>query len=123
MATQSDVPKNSEEWRAFLQERVKGFGITLARFILGFYVLSNSVAMAHPKAVLGDWVSPLNLLVLTAGLICTGVWLSCRSAQRTSRGLESIDGLATVAVGTCIGLTLIFAPPVQRPELSAIMGV
>ncbi len=123
MPLRTDVPRNTEEWRAFLQSRVKGFGRTLARFILGFYVLSNGVAMLHPKAEWSDWVGPINLLVLAAGLICTAEWLSCRSDKRSTGEIETIDTLATIAVGACIGLAPIFAPPVQRPELSAIMGV
>ena len=50
----TDVPRSSEEWRAFLQRRVAGFGRTLASFVLGFYVFSNSVAMLHPKAQWSD---------------------------------------------------------------------
>jgi len=119
----SDVPRSSEEWRAFLQSRVKGFGRTLAAFVLGFYVFANGAAMLHPLAKWSDWVSPLNVLVLVAGTICAGVFLACRTGKRSTTELETIDAIATIATGACIGLTSIYAPPVQRPELSSIMGV
>ncbi|MBS2014107.1 MAG: serine/threonine protein kinase [Deltaproteobacteria bacterium] len=123
MPAASDVPKSSEEWRAFLEERVKGFGRTLAAFVLGFYVFANGAAMVHPLAKWSDWLSPLNLLVLAAGLICAGVYVVCRIAKRSTSELETIDALATVATGSCIGLSAIYGPAVQRPELSSIMGV
>lgn len=69
-AALTDVLWSSEEWRAFLQKRVAGFGRTLASFVLGFCVSSNSVAMLYPKAAWSDWTSPLNLLVLASGLVC-----------------------------------------------------
>lgn len=123
MAALSDVPRSSEEWRAFLQSRVKGFGRTLAAFVLGFYVFANGVAMLHPLAKWSDWVSPLNILVLVAGMLCLGVFVACRIGKRSTTELETIDAIATIATGACIGLTSIYAPPVQRPELSSIMGV
>jgi serine/threonine-protein kinase len=119
----SDVPRNSEEWRSFLQRRVKVFGRTLALFVLGFYVFANGVGMLHPKAHWSDWVSPLNLLVLAAGLVCFVVWLASRGGARSTGELETIDAVATVATGACIGLTAIHAPPVQRPEVQAMLGV
>jgi eukaryotic-like serine/threonine-protein kinase len=119
----TDVPRSSEEWRAFLQRRVAGFGRTLASFVLGFYVFSNSVAMLHPKAQWSDWASPLNLLVLGAGFVCATVWLVCRWAKRSASELETIDALGTIATASAIGLAAIYGSPVQRPELSSIMGV
>jgi eukaryotic-like serine/threonine-protein kinase len=119
----TDVPRSSEEWRAFLQRRVAGFGRTLASFVLGFYVFSNSVAMLHPKAQWSDWASPLNLLVLASGTVCAIVWLSCRRAKRSASELETIDALGTIATASAIGLAAIYGSPVQRPELSSIMGV
>jgi serine/threonine-protein kinase len=121
----TDVPRNSEEWRSFLQSRVKVFGRTLAAFVLGFYVFANAVGMLHPKALWSDWVSPLNALVLAAGLICLVEYLALasRGGPRSTGELETIDAIATVATGACIGLTAIYAPPVQRPEVQAILGV
>jgi eukaryotic-like serine/threonine-protein kinase len=123
MPALTDVPRSSEEWRAFLQSRVAGFGRILASFVLGFYVFANSAAMLHPLAKWSDWVGPLNLLVLGAGIICTVVWIVCKAGRRSTSELETIDALATIATGASIGLTSIYAPPVQRPELAAIMGV
>src|SRR5688500_12277819 len=122
-AALTDVPRSSEEWRAFLQRRVAGFGRTLAAFVLGFYVFSNSVAMLHPKAEWSDCTSPLNLLFLGSRLVCALVWLVCRGAKRSASELETIDALGTIATASAIGLAAIHAPPVQRPELSTIMGV
>ena len=123
MPALTDVPRSSEEWRAFLQSRVAGFGRILAAFVLGFYVFANSVAMLHPLATWRDWIEPLNILVLAAGLICAAVWVACILGKRTASELETIDSIATIATGSCIGLTAIYGPPVQRPELAAIMGV
>ena len=123
MPALTDVPRSSEEWREFLQSRVKGFGRILAAFVLGFYFFANSAAMLHPLATWRDWYSPLNVLVLVAGLICAGVWGVCASGRRSTAELETIDAIATIATGASIGLTSIYAPPVQRPELAAIMGV
>src|SRR3954466_2925135 len=119
----TDVPRNSEEWRSFLQSRVKVFGRTLAAFVLGFYIFANAVGMLHPKALWSDWISPLNLLVLSAGLVCLVVWLASRSGNRSTGDLETIDAIATIATGACVGLTAIYAPPVQRPEVQALLGV
>jgi eukaryotic-like serine/threonine-protein kinase len=123
MPALTDVPRSSEEWRAFLQSRVSGFGRILASFVLGFYVFANSAAMLHPLARWSDWIGPLNLLVLGAGTICAAVWIICRASRRSTSELETIDLIATIATGASIGLTAIYAPPVQRPELAAIMGV
>lgn len=123
MPALTDVPRSSEEWRAFLQSRVAGFGRILAAFVLGFYVFANAAAMLHPLATWRDWVDPLNILVLAAGLICAAVWLACITGKRTASELETIDSIATIATGACIGLTAIYGPPVHRPELAAIMGV
>jgi serine/threonine protein kinase len=123
MPALTDVPRSSEEWRAFLQSRVAGFGRILAAFVLGFYVFANAAAMLHPLATWRDWVEPLNILVLAAGLICAAVWLACITGKRTASELETIDSIATIATGSCIGLTAIYGPPVHRPELAAIMGV
>src|SRR4051812_636685 len=62
MATRSDIPRNSEEGRAFLQWRVAGFGRILGALVLGFYVLANAAGMLHPLAKWTDWVSPANTL-------------------------------------------------------------
>ena len=113
------VPRSSEEWRAFLQSRVAGFGRILAAFVLGFYVFANAVAMLHPLATWRDWVSPLNALVLGAGTICALVWIACIARKRSTTELETIDTIATIATGTSIGLTSIYAPAVQRPGLPA----
>jgi eukaryotic-like serine/threonine-protein kinase len=123
MPALTDVPRSSEEWRAFLQSRVAGFGRILAAFVLGFYVFANSVAMLHPLATWRDWIAPLNILVLAAGLICAAVWGACIAGKRSATELETIDTIATIATGSCIGLTAIYGPPVHRPELAAIMGV
>ncbi len=123
MPALTDVPRSSEEWRAFLQSRVAGFGRILAAFVLGFYVFANAAAMLHPLATWRDWVEPLNILVLAAGLICAAVWLACVAGKRTASELETIDSVATIATASCIGLTAIYGPPVHRPELAAIMGV
>jgi eukaryotic-like serine/threonine-protein kinase len=123
VATRSDVPRSSEEGRAFLQWRIAGFGRILGALVLAFYVLANAAGMLHPLARWSDWLAPTNLLTLTAGLVYAVVWLACRTGRRTAAELEAIDALATVATGTSLGLTAIWAPPVQRPELSAIMGV
>ena len=123
MPALTDVPRSSDEWRAFLQRRVAGFGRTLAAFVLGFYVFANGAAMLHPLATWHDWIAPLNVLVLAAGGICLAVWVACKVGQRSTTELETIDTIATIATGSCIGLTAIYAPAVQRPELSAIMGV
>ncbi len=119
----TDVPRSSDEWRRFLQSRVKVFGRTLAMFVLGFYVFANGVGMLHPKALWSDWASPLNVLVLAAGLVCLVVWLATRGAERSTAELETIDAIATIVTGACIGLTCVYAPPVQRPEVQAILGV
>jgi eukaryotic-like serine/threonine-protein kinase len=123
MATRSDVPRSSEDWRAFLQWRVAGFGRILGGLVLGFYVFANAAGMLHPLAKWSDWVSPANVLTLIAGLVCAGVWLVCVSGRRSTAELETIDTIATIATGAAIGLTSIYGPPAQRPELSAIMGV
>jgi serine/threonine-protein kinase len=123
MPALTDVPRSSDEWRAFLQSRVAGFGRILAAFVLGFYVFANGAAMLHPLASWHDWISPLNLLVLTAGTICAVVWIACRSGKRSATELETIDTIATIATGSSMGLTSIYGPPVHRPELAAIMGV
>ena len=123
MPALTDVPRNSEEWRAFLQSRVAGFGRILAAFVLGFYAFANSAAMLHPLATWRDWIAPLNILVLAAGLICAAVWGACVLKQRSATELETIDTLATIATASCIGLTAMYGPPVHRPELAAIMGV
>jgi serine/threonine-protein kinase len=119
----TDVPRSSEDWRRFLQSRVAGFGRILAGFVLGFYVFANGFAMLHPLARWSDWISPLNLLVAASGGICLLVWVVCRAGVRSTSELEAIDAIATIGTGACIGLTAIYAPPVQRPELAAIMGV
>ena len=118
----TDVPRSSEAWRRFLQSRVAVFGRTLALFVLGFYVFANGVSMLHPKALWRDWASPLSLIVVAAGVACLAVWLATRGAAR-STALDTIDALATVITSACIGLTALYAPPVQRPEVQAILGV
>ena len=123
MATRSDVPRSSEEWRAFFQWRVAGFGRILGGLTLGFYVLANAVAMLHPTAMWSEWLAPANILVVVAGLVSVGVWFLTRARRRPTGELETMDALATIVTGTCIGLTPIWGPPVQRPELPAITGV
>ena len=123
MAARSDVPRSSEEGRAFLQWRIAGFGRILGALVLGFYVFANAAGALHPLATWRDWVAPANLLVLVAGLVCGGVWLACAKGTRSTAELETIDAVATVATGSCIGLASIYGPAVQRPELPAIMGV
>lgn len=123
MSALNDVPRSSEEWRAFLQSRVQGFGRILALFVFGFYVFSNSAAMLNPVAKWSDWVNANNSLILLSGAIPAFVWLYCRIAERSASALESTDSIATIATGTAIGVTCIYAPAVHRPELGAIMGV
>src|SRR6476659_4784145 len=101
MPALTDVPRSSEEWRAFLQSRVAGFGRILAAFVLGFYVFANGAAMLHPLATWSDWVAPLNVLVLAAGSICAAVWIACKIGKRSTTELETIDTLATIATGSC----------------------
>ena len=123
VAAAFEVPRGPEESRAFLQARVAGFGRTLAAFVLGFYVFANGFAMLHPLARWSDWVSPLNVLVLAGGTVCLLEWLLSRTGKRSESELETLDAIATIATGATIGLTSIYGPPVQRPELSSIMGV
>jgi hypothetical protein len=54
------LTRRSEQWRAFVQGRVGGFGQILALFVLGFYAFANGAAMLHPLARLRSWVSPLS---------------------------------------------------------------
>src|SRR6476469_9565294 len=100
MPALTDVPRSSDEWRAFLQHRVAGFGRILAAFVLGFYVLANGAAMLHPLATRSDWVAPLNVLVLAAGSICAAVWIVCKVGKRSTTELETIDTIATIATGS-----------------------
>jgi eukaryotic-like serine/threonine-protein kinase len=123
MARRKDLPQSSEERRAFLQRRIAGFGRILAGFVASFYVIGNGVAMLHPRATWADFVSPLNRLVLAAAVVASAQWLTCRNTKRSIAELEGIDAVGTIAIGTLLGITPIWAPPVQRPELSAIMGV
>ena len=48
MAARSDVPRSSEEGRAFLQWRIAGFGRILSALVLGFYVFANAAGVLHP---------------------------------------------------------------------------
>jgi len=123
VARRNDVPQSSEELRSFLQRRLTGFGRILAGFVGGFYVVGNGVAMLHPRATWSDFVSPLNRLVVAAAAVAAAQWLTCRTGRRSVAELEAIDAVGTIAIGTLLGLTPLWAPPVQRPELSAIMGV
>lgn len=123
MSTLEHAPQGGDESREFLQQRVAGFGRQLAGFVFGFFLFSNGVASLDSHTKLSLWWEPQNLLVLGAGTIPLLVWWACRAGERQIGELESIDTIATIATGTCIGLTTIYNPPVQRPELGAVMGL
>jgi len=54
VAARSDVPRSSEEGRAFLPWRVAGFGRILGALVLGFYVFANAAGALHPLATWRD---------------------------------------------------------------------
>ena len=119
----SDVPRDSEEWRGFLQERISGLGRTLFLLIAFFYVMGNGVGMLHPLATWRDWYNPLCRLEFGAGVVFATMWLSCRKGSRSPEFLSAIDGAGVLLGCAFISLTAFYSPAIQRPELHAIMGV
>jgi eukaryotic-like serine/threonine-protein kinase len=105
----SSVPKDSEEGRAFLQERLALFGKCAILTFLGVGALGLMIMTLNE----GAWWSrmrapPWHLLALSGVAL---PWLVCRRGTRSVRTLTVLDAVVTVTAGVGFALLVAIAPP------------
>jgi eukaryotic-like serine/threonine-protein kinase len=117
------VPRDSDEQRVLLQDRVALFGRATLALLLGFYVLANGIAMVHPQARWVDWVAPFNRLQLATGAAFGTMWLLARGRPRSVAFLQRLEATIVVIASTLLAGIALYSPAVQRPELHVILGI
>ncbi len=113
----------TEEGRAFYQERIGLAARTLFWLSFGFLVVSNLVALGF----VGDYHvrnairSPTNQWHAFACVVCYGVGWATRRAPLTRTTLARLDALSLLALMTSYAAMGWTIPPPQHPHLVVIM--
>lgn len=113
----------TEEGRAFYQERIGLAARTLFWLSLGFLVVSNLVAIGF----VGDYRvqnavrSPTNQWHAFACVVCFGVAWTTRRAPLSRATLARLDALSLLALMTSYAAMGWTIPPAQHPHLIVIM--
>ncbi len=110
------VAHDSEEGRAFLQERLALSGRIGATISFLFWVLrATLVALFQPRALATALLSGSSLWHLGESLVLAVVWLVCRRGRWSTRALHAVDAVALVSLSLCFGL-MGFSEGVLRPQ-------
>lgn len=100
---------DSEEWRAFLQERMAFFGKLTFFISLSFFVVGNGIATAVGARALDRWMNDsVNRAHLGSTLILGAVWLICSRGERAASVLGLIDVGAVLAAAGGFALMGLF---------------
>jgi eukaryotic-like serine/threonine-protein kinase len=113
----SSVPNDSEEGRAFLQQRLALFGKSAFFIFAGVSVFGLLVILASS---IKPWelidVPPFHAIpILGVGL----AWLYCRRGRRSLRSLALLDAAITIMVGLGLALLVIIMPAALLPGVQA----
>lgn len=103
--TPGGVPRDTEEGRAFRQERLAFLGRVGFILSFGFYLLANAASFLHPEQSLARWLrDPHAWSHLLTSLLLLGIWLACRGGRVSPHVLSALD--AGGIVGVCLGFSL-----------------
>src|SRR5512134_2262691 len=118
----SSVPRDSEEGRAFLQQRLALFGkSTFLLFVLVAVVAMVVLRIVIPEGYKHLRTPPYHIPAILGGVgIC---WLVCRRGKRSPVTLALLDGTMTLLSGSGMALTLIIGSPELLPAVPATLGV
>ena len=111
----SSAPNDSEDGRAFLQQRLALFGKSVFFLFLAIGVVGAIVSYATLRHTWSRHHPPPVHLVLIYGVGL--VWLFCRRGTRSLRTLAALDGSSVVIVGIGLALALEIAPPQALAEV------
>jgi hypothetical protein len=115
----SSVPNDSEEGRAFLQQRVALFGKSAFLIFVGISVFAMILLTAIGVRI---WelldTPPYHVIpILGVGL----AWLICRRGERSARTLAGIDAAITIMVGLGLGLLMVIMPAAMFPGVQSTL--
>jgi serine/threonine-protein kinase len=117
----SSAPSDTEEGRAFLQQRLALFGKSV--FLL--FVSIGVVGFITTVLFFSDlWFEKKGPPVHMAFVYGIGlVWLFCRRGTRSLRLLTALDAASVVIVGVGFALMIHVAPPVVLPAVPATLSL
>lgn len=117
----SSVPDNSEEGRAFMQQRLALFGKSMFFLFLAIGLVGATVTNVILAGTWsGDKPIPFHLaLIYGVGL----VWLVCRRGKRSARTLAALDAASVVIVGIGLAMGVKIAPPYVHAEMSSTFAL
>jgi eukaryotic-like serine/threonine-protein kinase len=117
----SSVPENSDEGRAFLQQRLALFGKSTFFFFVAVIALGMTIVGSISPGVFGRLRAPPYHITAVLGV---GIaWLVCRRGERSQRVLVALDAAILVLSGTGVAMTLLIAPAEILPGVPATLGV
>ncbi len=108
MTTQAKTTELTDEGRVFLQQRVALFA-KVALAISGLGLLAR-VLSSKPDQLLKPWFG----LMLTASVLYTVAWLTCRRGERSVRFVRTIETLVICGMGVVIA-------PMGRLQLDSLV--
>ena len=117
----SSVPNDSEEGRAFLQERLALFGRSAFLTFLGIGLIGVTIMTLNEGAWWSRMRSPPWHLLPISGVVLT--WLICRRGTRSVRLLTVLDAVVTVTAGLGFALLVVIAPPELIPGVPATLSL
>jgi eukaryotic-like serine/threonine-protein kinase len=117
----SSVPGNSEEGRAFLQQRLALFGKSVFLLFLGVAVLALSAMLIFEPQVASRMRHPPYHFV---GVAAVGaLWQVCRKGKLSLAALDTLDAVTVLVVGVAIGMIIWGGAPDIMPQVPATLGI
>jgi len=119
----STAPNDTEEGRAFLQQRLALFGKSAFLLFVGVGLVGAIVMsiVVTPERLRELRRAPPVHVLPVFGVVIS--WLVCRRGHRSLRLLAGLDAAVTVMVGIGFGLVVVVAPPELLPAMPATLCV
>jgi hypothetical protein len=121
--TRASSSGDSDEVRAFLQQRVGGFGL-ISTAIFGLFLVWRSGSILVETLLQGwdaDWEAVPALAAAVS--LFAGIWLFCRGKPRSLRVLRTIDVGGTLLAAVAVVLMPFQIPYPIRPDYIVIMAL
>ena len=117
----SSLLEGTEEGRAFLQERVAGFGLMAGGGGLAFVAFRVVMVLTHGGV---QELASLDMVAhLVAATLMGSMWLLCRRGKRSARFVRLVESLGLVAGSFAYELMALSIPVLLRPDLIVLLAL
>jgi eukaryotic-like serine/threonine-protein kinase len=103
---------------AFLQRRVRWFGLVAGGLVLAFYLFRLSTEFTQ-----NGLTEPSMLTHAAAGISLLGMWGALRGDVRSARWARGVETLGLVLASTLLMVMSTFIPLIAQPGLIAVMAL